>query len=127
MDMKKSLILLTAVALLGGCAKMTTQTRHTESEREIAIGQFAPEPVSECKMVHNEVLEQSLLQRYTDEGMMLGYYADSEKTLAIAEAKGANYVHVYIPPKKMLFGIVDLNYSDKPRATYYQCSHIPFR
>ena len=106
---------------------MTTTTRQTQSGKEIAIGQFAPKPESECTMVYNEELTQSLLQRYTDEGALLGFYADSEKTLAIAEAKSANYVHIYLPPKKMLFGIVDLNYNDKPRATYYQCKQIPFQ
>ncbi|KEI72687.1 hypothetical protein [Endozoicomonas elysicola] len=125
--MKKVTCFLLFFAFLSGCSQMTTTTRQTESGKEIAIGQFAPKAESGCTMVHNEELTQSLLQRYTDEGALLGFYADSEKTLSIAEAKSANYVHIYLPPKKMLFGIVDLNYNDKPRATYYQCKHIPFQ
>ncbi|MFK0572095.1 hypothetical protein [Endozoicomonas sp.] len=119
--------LLTIAFLLAGCAQMTTTTRQTESGKEITIGQFPPLPESECTMVHNEEIVQNLLQRYTDTGALLGYYADSEKTMAIAEAKSANYVHIYIPPQKLLPGFIDLNYNDKPRATYYQCKQIPFR
>ena len=125
--MKKLFVVLSVTVLFAGCAKLTTQTRYTETGREILIGQFPPEPVSECRMLHNETLEQSLLQRYTDTGALLGFYADSEQTLSIAEARGANYVHIYIPPKKLLFGIIDLNYNDKPRATYYICKQMPFR
>ena len=123
--MKRFALLVLAAAMVSGCSSLTNQTRYTGSGEKVVIGQFPPESSFQCNMVHNEVLEQSLLQRYTDEGSILGFYADSEKTLSIAENKKANYVHIYLPPKKMLFGVVDLNYNDKPRATYYQCKQLP--
>ncbi|WP_299726030.1 hypothetical protein [uncultured Endozoicomonas sp.] len=126
LSLKHILTLFAVIFLLAGCTTLTTTLRYTESGDQVAIGQFPPKPESECVMVHNEELEQSLIERYTDTGMMMNAYANSEKMLALAENKSANYVHFYIPPKKMLFGIIDLNYGDKLRATYYQCKELPY-
>ena len=123
--MKRVLLALSVILLSSGCATQTKKTRYTETGREILIGQISPDTASECRIVHNEVLEQSLLQRYTDTESFLGFYADSEKTLSIAEASGANYVHIDIPSKKPLFGVLDLN-NNQPSATYYLCKQMLF-
>ena len=123
--MKRLTLLMLTTAIISGCASLTSETRHTSTGDPVVIAQFPPEPDSECTMVHNEIFEQNLLERYTDAGMVVSFYADSDNAMKLAEDNNANYVHIYIPPKKQLFGIIDLNYNDKPRATYYSCKNIP--
>ncbi len=66
----------------------------------------------------------NLLERYSTAGMLNSYMNNSQESLKVADAKQANYVHIYLPAQKMLFGVIDLNYNDKPRITYYDCQSL---
>ncbi len=126
-NIKTVAAIMGAAMILVGCASMTTSVRQTPNGKEVAIGQFPPKPESECELRYNEVIEKNLLERYTAVGSVASHYADSNKALTLADKHDANYVHIYMPAEKKLFGVIDLNYNDKPRATYYQCKKIPHK
>lgn len=121
----KRLLPLAAVLLLGACASNLTSVNKTSPQgRMVVVGQFPPKPDNRCTLKHNEELPQNLLQRYTSAGQLSSYLNNVEETTRIADEKQANYVHIYIPAQKMLFGVIDLNYNDKPRVTYYDCASL---
>ncbi|WP_227002137.1 hypothetical protein [Aeromonas schubertii] len=66
----------------------------------------------------------NLLERYTSAGMVNSVMSNSAESLKTADTHQANYVHIYLPAQKMLFGVIDLNYNDKPRTTYYDCQSL---
>ncbi|MFB2832512.1 hypothetical protein ACE1BS_23515 [Aeromonas jandaei] len=122
--MKKLFLLLPAL-LLTACASSVTSVDKTSPQgRKVVIGQFPPKPENNCTLKHNEEMPMNLLERYSTAGMLSSYMNNSEESLKVADAKQANYVHIYLPAQKMLFGVIDLNYNDKPRITYYDCQSL---
>ncbi|WP_429157127.1 hypothetical protein [Aeromonas veronii] len=121
----KKLFLLLPVLLLSACATSMTSVDKTSPEgRKVVIGQFPPKPENNCTLKHNEEMPMNLLERYSTAGMLNSYMNNSQESLKVADAKQANYVHIYLPAQKMLFGVIDLNYNDKPRITYYDCQSL---
>ncbi len=121
----KKLFLLLPVLLLTACATSVTSVDKTSPQgRKVIVGQFPPKPENNCTLKHNEEMPMNLLERYSTAGMVNSYVNNSEESLKVADAKQANYVHIYLPAQKMLFGLIDLNYNDKPRITYYDCQSL---
>lgn len=121
----KKLFLLLPVLLLTACATSVTSVDKTSPQgRKVIVGQFPPKPENNCTLKHNEEMPMNLLERYSTAGMVNSYVNNSEESLKVADAKQANYVHIYLPARKMLFGLIDLNYNDKPRITYYDCQSL---
>lgn len=121
----KKLFLLLPVLLLSACATSVTSVDKTSPQgRKVIVGQFPPKPENNCTLKHNEEMPMNLLERYSTAGMVNSYVNNSEESLKVADAKQANYVHIYLPARKMLFGLIDLNYNDKPRITYYDCQSL---
>ncbi|HDX8361240.1 TPA: hypothetical protein RQN02_000470 [Aeromonas veronii] len=121
----KKLFLLLPVLLLSACATSVTSVDKTSPQgRKVIVGQFPPKPENNCTLKHNEEMPMNLLERYSTAGMVNSYVNNSEESLKVADAKQANYVHTYLPARKMLFGLIDLNYNDKPRITYYDCQSL---
>lgn len=121
----KKLFLLLPVLLLSACATSVTSVDKTSPQgRKVIVGQFPPKPENNCTLKHNEEMPMNLLERYSTAGMVNSYVNNSEESLKVADAKQANYVHIYLPAQKMLFGLIDLNYNDKPRITYYDCQSL---
>ncbi|MGL4795312.1 MAG: hypothetical protein ACRC23_16605 [Aeromonas jandaei] len=111
--------------MLTACAGSMTSVDKTSPEgRKVVIGQFPPKPENNCTLKHNEEMPMNLLERYSTAGMLNSYMNNSQESLKVADAKQANYVHIYLPAQKMLFGVIDLNYNDKPRITYYDCQSL---
>ncbi|MCF7717537.1 hypothetical protein H9X98_07410 [Aeromonas jandaei] len=121
----KKLFLLLPVLLLTACATSVTSVDKTSPQgRKVIVGQFPPKPENNCTLKHNEEMPMNLLERYSTAGMVNSYVNNSEESLKVADAKQVNYVHIYLPAQKMLFGLIDLNYNDKPRITYYDCQSL---
>ncbi|MBF4801183.1 hypothetical protein [Aeromonas hydrophila] len=121
----KKLFLLLPVLLLSACATSVTSVDKTSPQgRKVIVGQFPPKPENNCTLKHNEEMPMNLLERYSTAGIVNSYVNNSEESLKVADAKQANYVHIYLPARKMLFGLIDLNYNDKPRITYYDCQSL---
>lgn len=122
--MKKLFLLLPALALTACAGSMTSVDKTSPQGRKVVVGQFPPKPENLCTLKHNEELPMNLLERYSSAGLLNSYLNNNQESVKVADEKQANYVHVYIPARKMLFGVIDLNYNDKPRVTYYDCQSL---
>ncbi|KUE81219.1 MULTISPECIES: hypothetical protein [Aeromonas] len=122
--MKKLFLLLPTLVLTACAGNLTSIDKTSPQGRLVVIGQFPPKPENHCTLKYNEEMSMNLLERYTSAGMVNSVMSNSAESLKTADTHQANYVHIYLPAQKMLFGVIDLNYNDKPRTTYYDCQSL---